>query len=165
MKRYVIALGLALFSAMHAQAADFCFGGVGQQCGGITMESVQFAACVPNVFAPPLAVCAVSGGSMTHDPCCADHPRGKMCGTSPEQPAVCKIEWDRAVSRFFWGYQWSRVVDTSKSNTSGNVVFGDYCAKSGRGVHKNDKGFCCSGDAKNAGFFERLTRPSLKICR
>lgn len=165
MKRAFITLMLALAPAFAAHAADKCFGAVGQQCGLLQAEGLIFAACVPAPWVGAnFGVCSVSGGSMTHDPCCAANPHGKVCGTSPENPNVCAGQWDRAVNRFVWGYQWSRTVDTSKTNSSGVVVKADYCAKNGRGVHKNDESFCCSGDAKNASFWERIGRPNLKIC-
>lgn len=161
----LLCAALALASGAAAHATDFCFGAVGQQCGGISMAGVQFAACAPLLPGTPMAVCAVSAGSMTHDPCCADSPRGKMCGTSPEIASLCSSEWDRAVHRFVWGYQWNRVVDTSKPNTTGDVVRADYCARPGQGLHRNDTGFCCSREARRANFWERLGRPNLRICR
>lgn len=162
-----VLFALALVPALEAQAADLCFGAVGQQCGSLSWEGIEFAACfpIPIPTTPQLAVCNVSAGSMTHDPCCARIPRGKVCGTEPELPLFCSVEWNRAIDRFIWGYQWVRVVDTSKTNTSGNVVRADYCAKRDHGLHKNDVSFCCSGEARQAGFWERLGRPNLKICR
>lgn len=165
MRNRVLIAALVLCCGTAAHAADYCFGAVGQQCGGISIAGVQFAACVPLSFSAPMAVCAVSGGSMTHDPCCADNPRGKMCGTSPEIPSLCSTEWDRAVHRFVWGYQWRRVVDTSRPNTTGEVVRADYCARRGDGVHRRDTSFCCSRDWRRASFWERLARPALRICR
>ena len=156
---------LILASGLEARAADYCFGGVGQQCGGINMSGVYFAACTPHFYVSNLRICAVSAGSMTHDPCCADNPRGKMCGTQPEIGSQCLTEWNRAVHRFAWGYQWARAVDGTVANTSGNVVRADYCAQRGDGLHKNDVEFCCSREAQWAGFWERLARPNLKICR
>ena len=155
---------LALAPAVAANAADHCFGAVGQQCGGISIEGVEFAACVPWVYNPGLRVCAVSAGSMTHDPCCADRPYGKMCGHAPENGTQCLLEWNRAVHRFVWGYQWIRVVDPAVPNTSGNVVRADYCARRGHGLHKNDVAFCCSHDAQWATWWERMSRPNLKVC-
>lgn len=165
MKRRTLLLVLVLATGVEARATDFCFGAVGQQCGGISMAGVNFAVCTPFLGVTNFAVCAVSAGSMTHDPCCADNPRGKMCGTSPEIASQCDTEWDRAVHRFVWGYQWNRVVDLTKPNTSGNVVRADYCAKRDQGLHKNDVAFCCSREARNANFWERLGRPNLRICR
>ncbi len=156
---------LALAFAVDASGTDYCFGAVGQQCGSISIEQVTFAACVPFIYSPRLKVCAVSAGSMTHDPCCADRPYGKMCGRSPENQSQCLSEWNRAVHRFVWGYQWLRVVDPTIPNTSGNVVRENYCARRGDGLHKNDVEFCCSRDAQWATWWERIPRPSLKICR
>jgi hypothetical protein len=158
-------LVLTLALASDAGAADHCFGAVGQQCGGLNEGGISVAACTPMPFLVPFVACAVSGGSMTHDPCCADNPHGKVCGQSPENPNLCSAEWDRAVRRFVWGYQWSRVVDPRVSNTSGNVVRADYCARRDSGVHKNDVNFCCSGEARRATFWERIGRPNLRICK
>lgn len=165
MKLRALSIVFLLATGVEASAADYCFGAVGQQCGGITFSGVDFAACTPYAYVTNHSVCAVSAGSMTHDPCCADHPNGKMCGTTPEDPDVCKSQWDRAVHRFFWGYQWVRIVDRTVPNTSGDVVRADYCAKAGQGLHKNDVEFCCSRDARWANFWQRLARYNLKICR
>ena len=127
---------LALAFAVDASGTDYCFGAVGQQCGSISIEQVTFAACVPFIYSPRLKVCAVSAGSMTHDPCCADRPYGKMCGRSPENQSQCLSEWNRAVHRFVWGYQWLRVVDPTIPNTSGNVVRENYLPP-GMGVLRN----------------------------
>jgi hypothetical protein len=102
---------------------------------------------------------------MTHDPCCADQPNGKMCGRTPANNDLCLNEWNRAVHRFVWGYQWSRLVDRTVGNTSGNVVRASYCAREGQGLHKNDVEFCCSRDARWANIWQRMARPNLKICR
>lgn len=165
MKRGILFLVFALAPTLEAQTADFCFGAVGQQCGGISIAGIQFAACTPFLAGSPLRLCAVSRGSMTHDPCCADNPHGKKCGSDPENENLCLTEWNRAVHRFTWGYQWTRLVDSSTPNTSGNVVRADYCARRDQGLHKNDESFCCSGDARQANFWERIGRPNLKICR
>jgi hypothetical protein len=165
MKKHGVLLALMLAYGAPALATDLCFGAVGKQCGSLGWEGIELAACAPIPTMSPFAVCAVSGGSMTHDPCCARIPQGKVCGTDPEQPQFCAVEWNRAVNRFIWGYQWARVVDTSKPNTSGNVVRADYCAKPDRGVHKNDASFCCSRESRKASFWDRLARPNLRICR
>lgn len=165
MKRAIMILALALAPTLEATSADFCFGAVGQQCGSISMAGIQFAACAAVVPGMPAMICAVSRGSMTHDPCCADNPTGKKCGTEPENENVCRTEWDRAVHRFVWGYQWTRLVDSSVGNTSGDVVRADYCAKRGQGLHKNDEAYCCSRDARRGNFWERIGRPNLSICQ
>ena len=165
MKLRALCCVFLLASGAQAGAADYCFGAVGKQCGGITMAGINFAACTPFAYLTNHSVCAVSAGSMTHDPCCADHPTGKECGTPPENPDVCKSQWNLALHRFGWGYQWARVVDRTVSNTTGNVVRASYCAKAGQGLHKNDVAFCCSRDARWANYWERLARPDLKICR
>ncbi len=165
MNRRVVFVTLALVAVVDAHGTDYCFGAVGQQCGGISISGVNFAACAPFVYNPSLKICAVSAGSMTHDPCCADLPYGKMCGHTPENQNQCASQWNRAVHRFVWGYQWTRLVDPTVPNTSGDVVRADYCAQRGDGLHKNDVEFCCSRDAQWATWWERIPRPSLKICR
>lgn len=158
----VVLLG-GLGMGAEATARDFCFGAAGQQCGEFRegeMQGVAFCSTLPLVN---FGVCKVSGGSLTHDPCCASNPRGVVCGGSPETTA-CRVEWDRSVHRFFWGYQWNRVVDTAKPNTTGVVVRADYCAKRGAGVHRLDRQHCCSRSSRQAGFFDRLGRPDLFRC-
>lgn len=149
----------------HA-AGERCFGAVGQACGGWTnnsaMPSVAF--CIhTNGIGINQGVCLVNGGSMAHDPCCYSHRNGKMCGGSPEN-SWCRVEWERAVSRTFWGYNWKRVLDVNRENNTGVVERSLYCARPGKGVHRNDVGFCCSSRARPARFWENVGRPNLKIC-
>jgi hypothetical protein len=148
-----------------ANAGEYCFGAVGQGCGtfgGGPLGSVAF--CAPNLSGTPKDLtCQVNGGSMTHDPCCFRNPYGTWCGQSPST-TQCEAEWNRAVDRTFWGYNWKRNVNSKKENTSGNVVFADYAARNGQGVHKKDKSFCKSGRSEQASFWDRVGRPSLYVC-
>lgn len=140
-----------------------CFGAVGQQCGSFNNGRLQgIAFCLPP---PPngSGICAVSGGSWTHDECCFDHPDGVMCGGNSSQR--CNNEWNKAVSRFVWGYQWFRGVDYRLIDRDGTVDRSRYCARPGAGVHRNDRQYCCSGDSRRASFWDRLARPSLYRCR
>lgn len=152
----------------EAQAAgERCFGAVGQACGGWTnnsaMPSVAF--CVhTNGIGTNQGICLVNGGSMAHDPCCATNPNGKMCGGSRET-SQCSADWERAVSRTFWGYNWKRVLDVNRENSTGVVEQSLYCARPGKGVHKNDERFCCSRSSRPGNFWERVGRPNLNICR
>jgi len=164
-KFVLIALCLVLGPglAMQAQARDFCFGAAGMQCGEFregALQGMAFCATLPVVNR---GICKVSGGSLTHDPCCARNPDGVVCGSKPET-RQCQVEWDRSVHRAFWGYQWSRVVDTAKPNTTGVVVRADYCATRNAGVHRLDQPHCCSRSARQAGFWDRLGRPDLFRC-
>jgi|GEM_PF-6333657 len=158
-------VGLLLSISHLASAGEYCFGGAGQGCGmfaGGPFGSVAF--CVPNFGSTPKKMtCQVSGGSMTHDPCCAKSPNGVFCGGSPSTNQ-CNAEWDRSVNRWLWGYNWKRKVDNKKENTSGQVVFNDYCAANGVGIHKNDQSFCCSKKSLPASYWDRLGRPNLNVC-
>lgn len=161
----VFLLGLGLGTSFSSYAGEYCFGAVGQGCGSFAGGPLgSVATCIPN---PPWtrkdSVCQVSGGSMTHDPCCASHPNGEWCGAEPSTNQ-CSVEWNRAVSRFVWGYNWKRNVDSKKQNTTGNVVFNDYCAPATAGVHKNDVNQCCSKKAEQAWLWLRAGRPDLYIC-
>jgi hypothetical protein len=143
-------------------AGEFCFGAAGQQCGQFRNGRLQGVAfCSPPVS--DIAVCAVHGGSLTHDPCCVANPNGVACGRQPEN-GRCRVEWDRAVHRWFWGYQWYRTVNTAIENDTGVVVRPQYCARSGAGVHREDRSHCCSGRSREAGFLLRVGRPDLFIC-
>lgn len=157
------ALGLAPGVVAQAQAADGrCFGAAGQGCGGWNVgEMPRLAFCAHH---GGMGVCKISGGSMTHDPCCAANPRGKMCGGAGTETNQCSVEWNRAVWRAVWGYQWARSLNTSVNNTSGVVVRSDYCATRGQGVHQNDTRYCCSSRARSAYFWENVARPQLKVC-
>jgi hypothetical protein len=158
-------IGLLLSTPLLASAGEFCFGGAGQGCGtfaGGPFGSVAF--CLPNNSSTRKnVVCQVSGGSMTHDPCCVMSPSGVFCGRSPSTNQ-CKVEWDRAVNRWFWGYNWKRNVDSRKENTTGQVVFNDYCAPNTAGIHKNDQSYCCSKKSLPASNWDRAGRPNLNVC-
>lgn len=158
-------IGLLLSTPLLASAGEFCFGGAGQGCGtfaGGPFGSVAF--CLPNNSSTRKnVVCQVSGGSMTHDPCCVTSPSGVFCGRSPSTNQ-CKVEWDRAVNRWFWGYNWKRNVDSRKENTTGQVVFNDYCAPNTAGIHKNDQSYCCSKKSLPASNWDRAGRPNLNVC-
>lgn len=152
-------------TSVTAYSAEYCFGAAGQGCGsfgGGPLGSV--ATCVPVLPSNGKdLVCEVSGGSMLHDPCCVQNPYGEFCGKSPSN-SQCSSQWNRAVHRFIWGYDWVRFVDSKKENTTGNVVRADYCAKNGHKVHRNDRDFCCSGRSTKASFWDRIARPSLYMC-
>jgi len=146
-----------------AAATERCFGAAGQGCGGWTIGEMPRVAFCGNIFYGLNIVCAVSGGSMTHDPCCATSPNGKMCGGRPEN-AQCTPSWNRAVRRATWGYQWFRFVDPTRVNGTGIVERPRYCAVAGSGIHKNDDEYCCSGGSRGGNHWERIGRPSLKVC-
>ncbi len=147
-----------------ARAGNFCFGGAGQQCGEFRDGELQgIAFCSTAGFFGNFGVCQVSGGSLTHDPCCVRFPDGVVCG-QPQRNNQCQVEWDRSVHRLFWGYNWNRLVNTAKDNTTGRVVRADYCAKPRAGVHRLDRAHCCSGSSARAGFFDRFARPDLYRC-
>ncbi|EIT71798.1 MULTISPECIES: hypothetical protein [Hydrocarboniphaga] len=155
---------LSLFGSATPALAERCFGAVGQQCGGFHQgQFAGVAMCLPASNGADRANCKVSGGSMTHDPCCAANPNGVMCGTSPENNR-CSAEWTRAVNRAVWSYQWTRNVNDEVENTTGTVRGPDYCARDGAGVHRNDRNFCCSGNSHRAGFWDRIGRPNLYRC-
>lgn len=145
-------------------AGERCFGASGQGCGGWNVGEMPRMAFCGNIANSGLAVCAVSGGSMTHDPCCADNPRGKQCGGSPEN-AQCTSQWDRAVRRAIWFYQWTRLIDTRRVNETNVVERSLYCAKRDSGIHKNDAEFCCSRQSREGNGWERIGRPSLNVCK
>lgn len=155
----------AVFNNAHAD--DRCFGAAGQGCGawnggavGAGMPNVAF--CSGNLNGT--ALCLVSGGSMTHDPCCARNPNGKQCGGN-ESKAECTVEWNKSVNRLIWNYQWARLVDTRIDNSTGVVDRPLYCAKKNQVIHKNDAQYCCSGRADPGNYWVRLVRPSLSVCR
>ncbi len=159
----VCAAWLSPAAVQTASATDYCFGAAGQGCGGWTFgEMPRIAFCGP-VSGNGMATCAVSGGSMTHDPCCARSPNGKVCGGRPET-AQCTVEWNRSVDRAKWGYQWLRNINTRRGNDTGVVERPLYCAQSGSGVHRNDAQYCCSRSSRPGNGWERFGRPDLNIC-
>ena len=163
LRRACALLLFALCLPLPSTAGETCFGAAGQQCGGYNNGELQgVATCIP----PPPAgsgVCAVSGGSWAHDECCVDHQDGVMCKQNTSQR--CSSEWDKAVRRLVYGYQWFRGVDYKLEDNDGTVDRSRYCAKAGAGVHRNDRQYCCSGDSQKASYWDRLARPSLYRCK
>ena len=154
--------GISPVAAQQAMPTEYCFGAAGQGCGGWNSGEMPRVAFCVDAFG--FSKCKVSGGSLAHDPCCASNPRGKMCGGTPENTSTCSVSWDRAVSRAFWGYQWTRAVDTKRGNATGVVERALYCAKKESRVHRNDAEFCCSRKVRSPWDVERIGRPDLKIC-
>jgi len=154
-------------AAAPAAWADRCFGAAGMQCGAFAdgpLDSVAF--CAAWNFNPVTTFCEVSGGSWTHDSCCADNPNGRWCaGLTSAFNSGCVGAWDRAVHRFTWGYHWVRLVDGTRDDNDGTVNRSEYCARPGAGVHKNDTEYCCSNRWRQPNWMEWLGRPNLRICR
>lgn len=123
-----------------AIADSKCFGAGGTNCG------------VPIGPINPLAVCSkglclYSGGSITHDECCAANASGHACGgpaTFVSGESVCRTDMDRAVLRAATGFSWHRETDFNKVNKTGKVVARDVCAPRGAIVHREDERFCCA---------------------
>ena len=167
MKRFSISrclrlsVALLLFAFFTPVQAEKCFGAAGQQCGMFAGgELGRVAFCYGNGSS---ATCDVHGGSWTHDECCAANPNGKECGGN-NSSSRCTVEWDRAVSRWFWDYHWVRVVNTSRVDTDGKVNRGEYCARPGSGLHRDDRQYCCSGRSYKAHWPLNLVRWRLYFC-
>ena len=122
-----------------------CFGAGGSNCGAPLGPFNPLAVCSSGL-------CLYSGGSWTHDECCARNSAGYACGgldsfVSGENS--CRPEFDKAVSRATSGFNWHRETDFSKTNTSGRVVAADACAPRGTIVHSDDERFCCARQGIN----------------
>jgi len=147
-----------------ANADERCFGAAGQGCGSWNVVEMPKPAFCGHLIYAHMAVCLVSGGSMTHDPCCAKNPNGKQCGGTNAR-SECTVAWDKSVRRAFWSYQWPRLIDTSVVNNTGDVDRPLYCATKGSRIHKNDTEYCCSRQSREGNFWERIGRPSLHVCK
>lgn len=141
-----------------------CFGAAGQRCGGLSASGLNFSTCQPSPNIATNGLCYVSNGSWTHDECCVANPNGVFCGGNDSSRA-CQVEWDRAVHRLVFDYQWLRFVDYRVFNDTGRVARSLYCARSGARIHRADASRCCSSAAVSAPFWERLGRPNLVVCR
>lgn len=116
-----------------------CFGAAGSNCG------VPIGAFNPGAVCAD-GLCLYSGGSWTHDECCAKHSSGHACGgleTFVSGETLCRAEFDRALSRTANSLMWHRETDFTKVNTKGTVEFADACAPRGTIVHASDERFCC----------------------
>jgi hypothetical protein len=149
---YLLGLALLLMSRFVSAetplvGGERCFGAAGDNCA-VRNGTVQEGYCIGTK-------CPVSGGSWEHDECCwkktVDKKSGKSCiapapgmsaGSGPAQ--VCNTEWVKALQRTAGGWNWWRTVDTSLLNSTGKVVFNQYCAETGSRVHEKDVKYCCS---------------------
>ena len=139
---------------------EFCFGALGAGCGGAQVGIPVAALC-------SFGSCSINGGSWRHDECCFRNPAGMACKHGPLDQLTghdgnCVTEWNRALARL--GYNWRREVDFNRANTTGTVVFADYCARPGSEVHVNDVPFCCSGTAHVKQVASKFADPNLRVC-
>ena len=147
-------------SPVLATKREFCFGALGAGCGGAQVGLPVAALC-------SFGSCSINGGSWRHDECCFRNPQGMACRFGPADQVTghdgnCVNEWNRALARL--GYTWRRNVDFNRPNTTGTVVFADYCARPGSEVHVNDVPFCCSGTAHVKQVASKFADPNLRVC-
>lgn len=164
----VLMLFGSLLSPAHAQDGDRCFGAGGDQCGALSGQGFRLSSCVVNPLSSGRSFCSISGGSWAHDECCFDNRQGYFChGAETSAPnGVCSTEMVRAVSRAGLGYQWTRLVDNQRSDSDGTVNRGEYCASTGKTLHRNDRPFCCNAQPapQRVSFPFNIGRPSLYRC-
>ena len=152
----------AVFSpiVLNLNKPQHCFGALGAECGG-----AQFF--VPVAALCGLGRCSINGGSWRHDECCVAHPMGMACRYGPLDQLTgndgnCAAEWNRATSRL--NYVWGRAVDFNKTNSTGAVVFAEYCAQTGSRVHKDDVEFCCAGHAHTEQVASQFADANIRSC-
>jgi len=140
----------SLLNTEFSERVEYCLGAVGSQCG---QSGQMWSSCTPIPSDNPPSgngSCSVSGASWEHDSCCFRNPDGFMCDAGPEGDFLkCGAEFITAIKRMASGLEWKRDIDYSKANTTGRVVFEDYCAPAGWILHVNDVQYCCSNKAKN----------------
>jgi len=140
----------ALLSTGFSEREEYCLGAVGSQCG---QPGQMWSSCTPTPSENPPSgngSCSVSGASWEHDSCCFRNPDGFMCDAGPEGDFLkCGAEFMTAIKRMASGLEWKRDIDYTKVNTTGRVVFEDYCAPAGWIIHANDVQYCCSNKARN----------------
>lgn len=119
-----------------------CFGAGGSNCGApLPLFGLNPSAACSG------GLCLYSGGSWTHDECCARNPSGHACGgpeTFVSGESLCRAQMNLALSRAANGFSWHRDTNFSKVNADGRVVARDACAPSGTIVHRDDERFCCA---------------------
>ncbi len=155
----------------RVRRTEFCFGAVGMGCG-------QAPPGIPVTAACALGACVINGGSWDHDTCCYANPGGYACaggaadavGLGPgSTSAVCRAEWDKAVRLTTKGLSWTRQVDFSRGNATGQVEHALFCAPSGTLVPPEDAGKCCSRSTRGLGVAERAIAESkletLRACQ
>ncbi|HUP93073.1 MAG TPA: CARDB domain-containing protein [Solimonas sp.] len=121
---------------------SFCFGAAGAECGDGGNQQGPLGTCANGR-------CSINAGSWEHDTCCWNNPNGYYCrsGATGDQ---CHVAFDKAVTRLRL-YTWQRDIDYNRANTTGIVVFTEYCAQTGAIVQVNDVQYCCKGTASALG--------------
>lgn len=131
-----------------AGSGERCFGAVGMGCTGdgvgvFPSESLWQVGCEGDS-------CWVNAGSWLHDQCCAADPGARWCrGPLSAFNDGCTSQWNTATHRYNHNLGWKRTLDRCESNSTGTVVFADYCAPAGTIVAQPDAIRCCG----------RATRP------
>lgn len=129
---------------------EFCFGAIGMGCGQVPPGLPATAACAAGI-------CWINGGSWEHDTCCYANPGGYACqggaadaaGLGPGSASqTCRPEWDKAVRLTTKGLSWSRQVDFSRGNATGQVEHALFCAPTGSLLPPEDVGKCCTRTAR-----------------
>ena len=83
-------------------------------------------------------------------------PRMRHWCFGPGQPtASCTSDFDRGFARMLSPFQWERHdVDPTRTNSSGQVEHGLFCAKEGAPMWKSETDYCCSEKGRNFDFWD-----------
>lgn len=130
------------FQGITLTNTQFCFGALGAECGHPQFSIPTSALCANGH-------CLVNGGSWSHDECCFAHPKGMACQAGPLDALTghdgnCVAEWDKALRLVIKGLNWQRDVNFQSGNTTGTVVFNQYCAPVDTLLPPADAQRCCS---------------------
>jgi len=150
---------LARPATITPQRAQHCFGALGAECGQIPIANVPITALCAN------GRCKVNAGSWEHDECCWNHAHGMACQVGPldgvvnEHDGNCVGAWNKALDRLGRGLIWERPINFQTTNSTGVVVFNEYCAPRGTRIDAADERFCCSRRASPT-----VNVPNVRTC-
>ncbi len=120
-----------------------CFGALGMDCGGAQGPIPVTALCANGT-------CFINGGSWDHDECCFRSPGGVACNLPhpDDGTGTCGAFFAKAARLAAKGIFWSRRIDFSERNSTGRVVFAEYCAPANSLLPPGDVSKCCSGSTR-----------------
>lgn len=120
-----------------------CFGALGMDCGGAQGPIPVTALCANGT-------CFINGGSWDHDECCFRSPGGVACNLPhpDDGTGTCGAFFAKAARLAAKGIFWSRRIDFSERNSTGRVVFAEYCAPPNSLLPPGDVAKCCSGSTR-----------------
>jgi hypothetical protein len=139
---------------------ETCYGAMGPGCGFWAGEGLNITLCGPSILNSVIdgryqLSCGINTGSWGHDECCTLDENGHWCFGPGQPTASCTDDFNRGFARMMSPFQWERHdVDPTRTNDTGEVEHGLFCAKKGAPMWKSEVDYCCSEKGRNFNFLD-----------